>query len=57
MDSGTTDHISANRTVKSYEALKVAKSIYTGGGTIYAHGIGKIELFANITLALPRKLP
>lgn len=48
MDSGTTDHMSANPTTfKSYQAFKVAKPIYTGGGTIYAHGQGKIELFAK----------
>lgn len=57
MDPGTTDHMSANRTAfKSYQAFKVAKPIFTGGGTIYAHGQGKIELFAKQQSGSPQKI-
>ncbi len=37
IDSGTTDHMNSNQTsFKTYQTFETAKSIYTGGGTIYA---------------------
>lgn len=57
VDSGTTDHMNSNQTsFKTYRTFETAKAIYTGGGTIYAYGVGVIELFAKQKEGPPRKI-
>lgn len=57
IDSGTTDHMNSNQTsFKTYQTFETAKAIYTGGGTIYAYGVGVIELFAKPKEGPPRKV-
>ena len=49
--------MNSNRTsLKTYRIFETAKAIYTSGGSIYAYGVGEIELFAKQKEGPPQKI-